>query len=203
MSDSLDKTQLAQIIAQVNKEFGVQLHIDQFNSQNYSMSSIREILAQRIAEALNDDWTIDKSFGILQKNLASITGVNPATITQESELETLLPKSERKAIIKKLEAGTGLKLEILKPNSVIYGILIFLFFACIPFGIGMDWFLSGIVMIATAILIFIVTKTGNDLKYKTLGQWAERVTWDNYLKSKKDRLTLDDSQIAARLEKLL
>lgn len=203
MADSLDKNQLVQIISKVNQEFGVQLHADQFNSANYSMSSIREILAQRIAEAQQDEWTIDKSFMILQKNIASVRGIAEQSITQDSELETLLPKGERKSILKKLEANTGLKLEILKPNGVIYGILIFLFFACIPFGIGMDWFLSGIVMVVVAVLIYILSKTGNELKYKTLGQWAERVTWDNYLKSKKDRLTLDDTQIAARLEKMI
>ena len=203
MADSLNKNQLSQIIAKVNHEFGVQLHTDQFTSTNYSMSSIREILAQRIAETQNDEWTIDKSFVLLQKNIASIKGIAENSITQDSALETLLPKGERKSTLKKLEANTGLKLEILKPNSVMYGILIFLFFACIPFGIGMDWFLSGMVMAVTALLIFILGKTGNELKYKTLGQWAERVTWDNYLKSKKDRLTLDDSQIAAKLEKMI
>lgn len=203
MSDSLNKSRLAEIITNVNREFGVNLHTELFNASEYSKSSIRDILVQRIAEEKNDEWTIDKSLAILQKHLSDAAGINAKDIHSDAELSALLPKSKRRAIVKAMQEKSGLKMDILKPNGIVYGILIFLFFACIPFGIGMDWFFSGIVMVVVAILIFIMGKTANELKFKTVGQWAEKLTWDNYLKNKKDRLTLNDAEIGNRLDKIL
>lgn len=185
MSETLTQLQLKEIIANLNREFGVHLLSEDFRSTNYSLSSLRDILVQKISDELNGEWTTDMAFHKIKTAISHIVGKDEAYITQETELDQLFPSSNRRKQVNDLSEKLGFKLDILKPNGIIYGFFIFLFFACIPIGIGMDWFLSGIGMIVCAIIIFILGKTGNTFRMKTVGHLADHLAWKNYLKQKR------------------
>lgn len=184
MSENLTHAQLTGIITKINSSFGVQLNAEDFRSDAYSISSLQDMLVQKISDELNDEWTTDKAFHKLRVAISSLLSIDPNSLTLETELSALFPKDNRKKQMTALGDKLGFVLEVLKPNSVIYGIFIFLFFACIPFGIGMDWFLSGICLVIFGVIIFILGKAGNTFKMKTVGDLADHIAWKNYLKQK-------------------
>jgi hypothetical protein len=96
-----------------------------------------------------------------------------------------------------------LELDVLKPNSIIYGLLTFLFFAFIPLGIGMDWFFSGIGMAVCAGGIFLLNKTARNFKMDTLGQMAESLAWKLYLQQQKKGTENSKHVVTDRVNRIL
>ncbi len=203
MSESISHNQLKEKIVQLNQAFSVNVDAEDFKSENYSTSSVKELLMQKITEELSGEWTSDMAFHKLRGAIAEITSTPPASITLDSELNTLLPKSGRKKNLTQLENKLGFKMDILKPNSALYGTFILLFFACIPVGIGMDWFLSGICMIVFGVIIYVLGKTGNNFRMKTVGQLADFLAWKNYLVQKRGMKEVNTSEIQSKVDALI
>jgi hypothetical protein len=203
MSDNVSKDQVLHYINQLNSTFNIALNPEDFKNSSYSISSIKDIFIQKIIDELSGEWTSDMAFHKIKKATIEITGAKYESITQDTLLDELFPAADRKDKIKSLSEKLGAPLDVLKPNSAIYGTLIFLFFACIPFAIGMDWFVSGIAMVVIAILIYILGKTGNQFKMKTIGQMADVVAWKNYLVQKKNENIMSESEIRSKVDSII
>lgn len=203
MSDSISKIQVAEAIAKLNSHFNIQLPMEEFRSQEYSRSSIRDILIQKVMDEVSGEWTADIAFRKIRSSAARVMNQQPESITADTLLDELIPSNGRKEKIKAISDDIGVPLDVLKPNSKIYGFLIFLFFACIPIAIGMDWFLSGIAMVVILILIYILSKTGNHFKMKTVGQMADVIAWKNYLQQQKGFTQVNENDIRKKVEEVI
>jgi len=203
MSDSITHDKLQQVIANVNRELKVNINPEDFKSASYSASSLKDILIQKAADELNGEWTTDMAFHKLKAAISQVAGVAQSTITDETELDKLFPSNTRKAQVEKLNEAMGFKMDILKPNGVLYGILLVLFFACIPFSFALDWFIGGIALVVLGALIYLVSKTGNTFKVKTVGHLADHLAWKNYLKQKRDHVPASEEEIRTKVDGLL
>lgn len=200
MADTFSKEQVAVLIAKVNQQLGVHVNPEDFKSASYSASSLKDLIVQKTVDELNGEWTSDMAFHKLKSAISSVTNVSPSMLTDESSLEILFPKENRKELVSKVNKEMGIEMDILKPNGVLYAILLIIFFACIPFSFAFDWFIGGIVMVVTATLIFILNKTGNSFRIKTLGHLADHLAWRNYLKQKKGFEPVAEGDIRSKVE---
>jgi hypothetical protein len=203
MSESISKIQVAEAITKLNSHFSIQLPAEEFRSAEYSRSSIRDILIQKVMDEVSGEWTADIAFRKIRSSAARVLNKSAESITADTLLDELIPAEGRKDKLKAMSEDMGVPLEVLKPNSKIYGTLIFLFFACIPFAIGMDWFVSGIAMIVILILIYILGKTGNNFKMKTVGQMADVIAWKNYLQQQKGNAPVSEDEIRKKVEEVI
>ena len=202
MSQTIQQNEIGTLINRVNTEFNVHLNLEDFKSAGYSISSLTDILAQKIQDEKNGDWTADVAFHKLRDAVVKVKGIKPGDVTLDTDLNQLFPSSGRKKDIDAIGKELGFELKILKPNSGLYGFFIFAFFAGIPlFSVG--WFPAAITMVVSAIVIFILTKTANQFKMKTIGLLADHLAWKNYLKDNHESPGVDKSEIIGKLETLL
>lgn len=202
MSENIQQSEIGSLISKVNDEFNVHLRLEDFKSAGYSRSSLRDILTQKIQDEKNGDWTADVAFHKLRDAVIKVKGVRADQVTLDSELDQLFPASGRKKDLDAIGKELGFELKILKPNSGLYGFFIFAFFAGIPlFSIG--WFPAAITMIVSAIMIFVLSKTANQFKMKTIGLLADHLAWKNYLKDNHENPGADKSEIMRKVETLL
>ncbi|MFM9984696.1 MAG: hypothetical protein ACKVOK_05645 [Flavobacteriales bacterium] len=202
MSQTIQQNEIGTLINRVNTEFNVHLNLEDFKSAGYSRSSLTDILAQKIQDEKNGDWTSDVAFHKLRNAVVKVKGIKPTDVTLETDLNQLFPSSGRKKDIEAIGKELGFELQILKPNAGLYGFFIFAFFAGIPlFSIG--WFPAAITMVVSAIVIFILTKSANQFKMKTIGLLADHLAWKNYLKANHESPGVDKSEIIGKLEMLL
>ena len=184
MEELYTPQQIEKAIVRLNVKFNCAVNPSDFSDKSYSKSSLTDLLVQRYNDEVSGEWTTEKAFSILKRGLLKM-GVSEASITSDASLETIIPRENRRERVKELSLATGLELDVLKPNGIVNGTLIFLFFAFIPLGIGMDWFLSGIGMLLCAGGIFLLGKTARNFKMETLGQMAESIAWKLYLQQQK------------------
>jgi hypothetical protein len=202
MSELYTPHQIEKVILELNKQFACFVHIAEFNDKSYSKSSLTDLLIQRYMDELSGEWTTEKAYDQLKKALLKL-GFKDSEIQMESKLNDLIPVQGRREMMKDWAIESGLELDVLKPNSIIYGLLTFLFFAFIPLGIGMDWFFSGIGMAVCAGGIFLLNKTARNFKMDTLGQMAESLAWKLYLQQQKKGTENSKHVVTDRVNRIL
>jgi hypothetical protein len=202
MAELYNPLQIEKAIALLNGKFNCAVHASEFNDKSYSKSSLSDLLVQRYSDELSGEWTTEKAFAGLKSGLLKL-GISEASITNEALLETLIPLENRRERVKEWSLASGMELDVLKPNGIVNGALIFLFFAFIPLGIGMDWFISGIGMLLCAGGIFLLGKTARKFKMETIGQMAESIAWKLYLQQQKTNGSHSTMSIQTEVNQIL
>jgi hypothetical protein len=185
MSEIFSKQQIDRLIAELNSKLNCSVNPEDYKNHQYSTSSLKDLLVQRYSDELSGEWTTERALKVLHAAWVKMKN-SPQELHADTVLANLIAPSERRKIVAIWSETSGLELDVLRPNSVLNGLLIFLFFAFIPLGIGMDWFISGIGMSGCALGIYILGKTARNFKMETFGQMAESIAWKMYLKQQKN-----------------
>lgn len=202
MSNLYTPQQIEKILGELNGRFNCDIALEEFQNKSFSTSSLTDLLVQRISDELTGEWTTEKAFSLLKKELVH-TGVSSDIIIMDARLNDVFPQSQRRERIKQLSSATGMPIDVLKPNGFLNGLLVFLFFVCIPLGIGVDWFLSGLGMLLCAAGIFVLGKQAKNFKMETLGQMAEDIAWRLYLQQQKSSTNVSQKTIELEVGKAL
>ncbi len=141
-----------------------------------------------------DDCTTQQAFYKLRSSLVSVLQIDKNNITSYTKLADLLPRQKRKTRTKQIEKELGFKLSLLRPPHFVTGLLI-LFLLTSLIGLFMSWQL-GLVGLGLSIGgQWLASKTGNELDLKTVGQLAEKMTREHYLKSRRNSKTYNKNEI--------
>ena len=202
MTSTYHPQQVASIISTLNKRFNIAIRSEEFSREEYSASSLRDMLIQRVNDELSGEWTTEKAMSVLRQSWSALTK-EVTELPSDKSLEMLLPASNRKAMVKQWSAHSGLELDILRPPRLPQGILIFIVFASIPLGIGMDWFLSGILVAVSLTALWLLNKTASNLKFDTFEEMAEAIAWQYYLKQQKAKGTDTPEGVSAAVRELI
>jgi hypothetical protein len=141
-----------------------------------------------------DDCTTQQAFYKLRSSLFSALQVDKEQITPDSLLTDLLPRQIRKSKTKQIEQGLGFRLSLLRPPHYVTGFLVLLLLSSLV-GLAFAWqfALAGLGLSIGG--LWLTTKTGNELDLKTVGQLAEKMTRENYIKSRRNPKTYNDNEI--------
>lgn len=141
-----------------------------------------------------DDCTTQQAFYKLRSSLISALQVDKEQITPDSLLADLLPRQIRKSKTKQIEQGLGFRLSLLRPPHYVTGFLVLLLLSSLV-GLAFAWqfALAGLGLSIGG--LWLTTKTGNELDLKTVGQLAEKMTRENYIKSRRNPKTYNDNEI--------
>ena len=202
MSNLYTPQQIEKILGELNGRFNCAIALEEFRDKSYSTSSLTDLLIQRISDELIGEWTTEKAFSSLKRGMMQ-AGISSDKISMDARLDELFPRAQRREHLMQLSTATGMPIDVLKPNGLLNGLLVFLFFVCIPFGIGVDWFLSGLGMLLCAAGIFVLGKQAKNFKMDTLGQMAEDIAWRLYLQQQKSSASVSKKTIESEVIKSL
>jgi hypothetical protein len=200
-TDYLSPEKIEVYLLKVNQQFGTRFIAKDFSHINNKLG-LEASLIEQLSSNQGQEWTAEQANVQIKSALAAVCGKNESSITDETLLDDLIPASGRKESVKKIEEKLGFSIDILKPNNMVYGFFIFLFFLGIP-GMFYSWFISGIVMIVCAFLIYILGKTGNEFKVKTVGHLADHLFWNKYLKNASKMQLRSTEEITTKLDAII
>ncbi len=200
-TDYLSPEKIEVYLHKVNQQFGTRFSSKDFSNVTNKVS-LQAGLIEKLSSNQGQEWTAEQANAQLKSAIAAVCGKNESSIADESLLDDLIPASGRKESVKKIEEKLGFSMDILKPNNMVYGFFILLFFLGIP-GMFYSWFISGIVMIVCAFLIYILGKTGNEFKVKTVGHLSDHIFWNKYLKNATKMQLHSTEEIYTRLEAIM
>jgi hypothetical protein len=151
-------------------------------------------IANKFSQESAEDCTTQQAFYKLRKAIIETVHVDRNSITADTSLVDILPRNNRISVVKKLEENLVFKLSILSPPSFIIGFLLAMLivslitlFVVLPLGaIGLAISFAG---------FWLAKRTGKELKLKTVGEVAKKMTRENYLKSRRNPKTYNRKEI--------
>lgn len=189
----IDSEDIGELLVKVETSFDIKFVGDEL-VHIMTFGQLCDHIANKIQLVNSDDCTSQQAFYKLRDTISSTLQIDNKTISTEFLLTDLLPRQSRRSRIKKLERHLGIKLNILRPPHWTTGTLLIILLASI-IGLFFNWQfgLAGLAFSIAALRF--VNEIGNELDLKTVGQVAEIMTRENYLKSRRNPNTFNKKEI--------
>jgi hypothetical protein len=140
------------------------------------------------------DCTTQQAFYKLRDAIGTLFRMDSKTIATDFALDIVLPRQNRKERIRDLEDYLGVDLKILRPPRWLTSTLLIVLLVSIV-GLFFNWQtgLAGLCM--SWVGLWFSSRMGNELDVQTVGQLAEKMARENYLKSRRNPMTVNRNEI--------
>ncbi len=189
----IDSEDIEDLLVKVEKSFGIKF----FGNELVHIKTFGELcdyIADKMELKNSEDCTNQQAFYKLRQAISITLQMDSEIITPSFPLIKILPKQNRRKTVRKIENNLGFKLNILKTSDKIigvFGIILTLSLAEMFF----NWRIGMLVFIFSICGFWISKIFGKELKLKTVGEVAKKMTRENYLKSRRLQNTFNRKEI--------
>ncbi|MFN7911931.1 MAG: acyl carrier protein [Bacteroidota bacterium] len=190
---NIDSEDIEDLLVKVENSFDIKFG-DTELIEIMTFGQLCDHIANKIQLDNSDDCTSQQAFYKLRNAISSTLQFDNKTITTDFPLVKLLPRQSRRVRTKKLEKHLGFKLNILRPPHWVTGTFVILLLASIV-EIFFNWQIGLFGLLFSIAGLWVANKIGNELDLQTVGQVAEKMTRENYLKSRRNPKTFNKKEI--------
>jgi len=190
---NIDPEDIEDLLMKVETSFDIEfvgeelIHITTFGQ-------LCDHIANKIQLDNSGDCTSQQAFYKLREAISSTFQIDKKSILISHSLADILPRQNRRAGTMELETHLGFKLNILRPPLWVVWTLVILLLASFV-GIFFNWQIGFLGLVFSFSGLWISSKIGNKLDVQTVGQLAEKMTRENYLKSRRNPKTFNRNEI--------
>lgn len=191
--ENIDSEDAGDLLIKIEKSFDIKfgdtelMHIT-------TLGELCDHIANKIQLDNSDDCTTQQAFYKLRNAISATLNTDNKTITTDFPLNEILPRQSRREKIADLENNLGFQLNILRPPHWVTSTLIILFLASIV-GLFFKWQYGLLGLFISFGGLWVSGKIGNELDVQTVGELAEKMTRENYLKSRRNPKTFNKNEI--------
>ena len=156
-------------------------------------------IANKIQLDNSDDCTTQQAFYKLRQAISLTLKVDNEVIQPTLLLSELFPRKNRRIKIKEVEQHLGFRLNILRPPYWVTTTLL-IFFLVSFVGLFFSWKIGVSGLIFSVFGLWLANKIGNEIDVQTIGQVAQKMTRENYLKSRRNSKTFNKKEIETILK---
>ncbi len=195
--ENIDSEDAGDLLVKIEKSFDIKfgdtelMHIK-------TLGELCDHIINKIQLDNSDDCTTQQAFYKLRDAIASLFTIDNKIITTDFPLNNFLPRQKRSEKIRNLENNLDVRLNILRPPHWVTNTLLILLLVSIV-GLFFKWQFGLLGLCISFGGLWFSNKIGNELDVQTVGQLAEKMTRENYLKSRRNPKTVNKNEI----EKLL
>lgn len=191
--ENIDSEDAGDLLVKIEKSFDIKfgdtelMHIK-------TLGELCDHVINKIQLDNSDDCTTQQAFYKLRDAITTLFSVDKKAITTEFSLDNFLPRQKRKEQIKDLENYLKVHLNILRPPHWVTNTLLILLLASIV-GLFLKWQYGLLGLGISFSGLWFSNKIGNELDVQTVGQLAEKMTRENYVKSRRNPKTVNKNEI--------
>lgn len=141
-----------------------------------------------------EDCTSQQAFYKLRDAISTLFQIDNKTISPGFPLREILPRQARRLRIAMLEKHLRFKLNILRPPHWLTITLAIILLASM-IGLFVNWQIGLSALLFSIGGLWFADKIGNELDLETIGQVAEKIKRENYLKSRRNPNTYNKKEI--------
>ena len=195
--ENIDSEEAGILLEKIEKSFDIKFgEAELIHIQN--LGELTDHIINKIQLDNSDNCTTQQAFYKLRDAITTLFNVDYKIIITDFPVDNFLLRQIRKEKIRDLEGYLGVDLKILRPpHWVTNSILILLIVSIV--GLFFKWQFGLLGLCISFGGLWFSNKIGNELDVQTVGQLAERITRENYLKSRRNSKTVNKNEI----EKLL
>lgn len=191
--ENIDPDDIEDLLVKVEKSFNIKFERNEL-AEVKNFGEMCDHIANKIELDNLDDCTSQQAFYKLRNAISSELKIDRPVITREQKLVDIFPRNTRRSNLKKLDVTLGFKLNILTPpNWQTFSLSTILLLSLIGFFFSWKFAVLGITF--SILGFWLSAKTANEIKLETVGQLAEKMTRENYLKSRRNSKTFNRREI--------
>jgi acyl carrier protein len=189
----IDVEDLEDLLSKMQDSFDIKF-VDNELAHVQTFGELCDHIKSKIQLEKSKDCTTQQAFYKLRSAIATISNVDKDELTTDTLLKNLLPRKTRRKKTKKIEDELGFKLALIRPTHFVTGFLALLLLASF-IGLFIRWQIGLTGLALSMAGLWLAEKTGNELDLRTIGQLAEKMTRENYLKSRRNPKTFNENEI--------
>jgi len=159
-----------------------------------TLGDLYDLTKDKIKLLKVNDCTTQQAFYKLRNAIIITQNIDRRDVIPATLLKDIFPRKGRKIIVKRIEQVIGFELNLLVPPKFVVNSLLYTLLASIV-GLFFIWQYALIGVVLTILSLWIAFKVGNELDSDTIGQLSEKMTKENYLKSRRNSNTFNDKEI--------
>lgn len=197
---NVDPDDISAVLAKVEKSFGFKFGKTELKDTK-TFGELCDIITSKIHGDKSNDCTTQQAFYKLRNAIADTLIIDKNSITPDTDLQKLFPKNIRRQSFKAIDRHLGFKTKFLRPKHSITGTLAIIFIASL-FGLFAFWQAGLVGLTLSLIAMAIANKFGIELDLLTAGQFADKLSREYYLKSRRVSTTANKTEVAQKIKDL-
>jgi hypothetical protein len=197
---NIDPEDFSDVLAKIEKSFGFQFGKSEL-AKTMTFGELCDIICSRVELEHSDDCTTQQAFYKIRQSIANIQLLKKDAISPDSNIEIILPREGRRQKVIQVSKELGFPLKILQPKEWV-SIMLFL----IPLGSFVELFINwkfGLIGLLLSITsISVANRLGKEFTIKTVGELADKMARENYIKSRRNPKTANRLEIVEKIKEL-
>lgn len=196
---NIDPEDISDVLVKVEKSFGFKFGDTELKDVK-TFGELCDIITSKVQGNNVNDCTTQQSFYKLRNAIAATQFIDKGSITTDTNLQQLFPRHNRREKIKELQNALDMTVDILDIKAwlgwtIFIGIVgsLIMFFFNLKFALGGMTFFTAFSW--TAHKFF-----AKEFKLATVGQLTEKLTRENYLKSRRNSSTINRNEISKKVK---
>ncbi len=194
-SDDLDE-----ILVAVEKSFGFRFGRTELKHVK-TFGRLCDVITAKVLGYNSNDCTTQQTFYKIRSAISATLLIDKNQLLPRTSLQQLFPRQGRRHKIEATESLLALKMRILRPKHWISGTFALALIASL-FGLAFFWKIALSLIAFSIIGLAIASEFGKELDLETVGQLAEKISRENYLKARRNPSTVNRNEIAQKVKEL-
>ena len=197
---NVDPDDISDVLVKVEKSFGFRFGKTELKDTK-TFGELCDIITSKVQGDNSNDCTTQQAFYKLRNAISDTLLIDKTSITPDTDLQKLFPKNIRIQSFKDIDGHLGFKTKVLRPKHSITGTLAILFIASLV-GLFIFWQAGLVGLTLSIIAMTIANKFGSELDLVTVGQLADKISREQYLKSRRNNGTVNKNEIDQKVKDL-
>ncbi|MCD8741400.1 hypothetical protein LT679_12360 [Mucilaginibacter roseus] len=197
---NVDREDLKHVLVKIERSFGVRVTPDDLQ-QIYTVDDLCNAVHSKLKLEQSDVCTTQHAFYMLRNAITTSTTIDRCSINTNTCLKDVFPEEERLQLVADMEHEMGLRLNVLQPKQSVIAVLTALFLLSLT-AMYFNWQIGLVGLTVFAAGSFMAKKRGKQLAVKTVGQLAEKIAREHYLKCRRDAATINRKEVNQKIREL-
>lgn len=197
---NVDPDDISDVLVKVEKSFGFKFGNTELKDVK-TFGELCDVITSKVSGENSSDCTTQQAFYKVRNALANALLLDKSTVTPDTHLQNILRRNIRRQSIKAIDKELAFKTNVLRTKHSITGtniVILLASFVCL----FVFWQAGLIGLIFSIICQSLATKFGNELDLLTVGQLADKISREHYLKSRRISTTANKKEIAQKVKEL-
>jgi len=197
---NIDPEDVSDVLLKIERSFNIRFTDDDLTHIK-TFGALCDMVVDKVKQVQSDSCTTQQAFYKLRSAINAKKPIEKCDLKPQTKLCELFPRDNRIEVVADVENEMGLHMNLLRPKPIIVWAfaISLLVFITVSFVFGVVGYIGMVISIAGLIL---AGKFGRELKVKTLGDLAEKIAREHYLKCRRDASSVNRAEIAAKVKEL-
>jgi acyl carrier protein len=197
--NNIDPEDIGDLLVKIEKSFHIKFGKNELTEVK-TFGELCDIIQSKVKGQTSTDCTTQQAFYKLRKVISEIT-TNSRPIDIDTSLEEILPRRNRRLLVKQVDTHFGFRTNILSAKDrITTSLMIFLVLSLISLIWSWKVGIAGITL--AVVLTMVANKFGKELSLKTAGELANKISREHYRDVRRHSMTVNPKEITEKVKEI-